>query len=51
MFGAAGHDAGALAEEIGPAPAAGFFSAGEIGPVGMRSFVHGFSTSVALFGA
>jgi small ligand-binding sensory domain FIST len=51
MFGAADHDAGALAEEIGPAPAAGFFSAGEIGPVGMRSFVHGFSTSVALFGA
>jgi small ligand-binding sensory domain FIST len=50
MFGSAGHDAGALAEEIGPAPAAGFFSAGEIGPVGGRSFVHGFSTSVALFG-
>jgi small ligand-binding sensory domain FIST len=51
MFGAAGHDAGALAHEIGPAPAAGFFCAGEIGPVGSRSFVHGFSTSVALFGA
>src|SRR4051794_84832 len=51
MFGTAGHDAGALAEEIGPAPAAGFFCAGEIGPVGQRSFVHGFSTSVALFAA
>jgi small ligand-binding sensory domain FIST len=51
MFGSAGHDAGALAREIGPAPAAGFFCAGEIGPVGARSFVHGFSTSVALFGA
>jgi small ligand-binding sensory domain FIST len=50
MFGTAGHDAGALAEEIGPAPAAGFFCAGEIGPVGARSFIHGFSTSVALFG-
>jgi small ligand-binding sensory domain FIST len=49
MFGSAGHDADALAREIGPAPAAGFFSAGEIGPVGERSFVHGFSTSVALF--
>jgi small ligand-binding sensory domain FIST len=48
MFGSAGHDAGALAREIGPAPAAGFFCAGEIGPVGERSFVHGFSTSVAL---
>lgn len=51
MFGVAGHDAGALEHEIGPAPAAGFFCAGEIGPVGRRSFIHGFSTSVALFGA
>jgi len=51
MFGTAGHDADALAREIGPAPAAGFFCAGEIGPVGARSFVHGFSTSVALFAA
>jgi small ligand-binding sensory domain FIST len=51
MFGSAGHDADALAREIGPAPAAGFFCAGEIGPVGARSFVHGFSTSVALFSA
>jgi small ligand-binding sensory domain FIST len=51
MFGSAGHDAGALADEIGGAPAAGFFCAGEIGPVGRRSFVHGFSTSVALFAA
>ncbi|HEX4732817.1 MAG TPA: FIST C-terminal domain-containing protein [Thermoleophilaceae bacterium] len=51
MFGSAGHDAGALAREIGPAPAAGFFCAGEIGPVGARSFVHGFSTSVAVFAA
>jgi small ligand-binding sensory domain FIST len=49
MFGTAGHDAGALEHQIGPAPAAGFFCAGEIGPVGRRSFVHGFSTSVALF--
>lgn len=50
MFGSAGHDAGALESEIGPAPAAGFFCAGEIGPVGPRSFIHGFSTTVALFG-
>jgi len=51
MFGTPGHDAGALARQIGQAPAAGFFCAGEIGPVGRRSFVHGFSTSVALFAA
>jgi small ligand-binding sensory domain FIST len=30
-------------------PAAGFFAAGEIGPVGRRNFLHGFTASVALF--
>jgi small ligand-binding sensory domain FIST len=28
---------------------AGMFCAGEIGPVGGRSFVHGFTASVVLF--
>jgi small ligand-binding sensory domain FIST len=50
MFGVPGHDAGALERALGPAPAAGFFCAGEIGPVGPRSFVHGFTATVALFG-
>ncbi len=30
-------------------PAAGFFALGEIGPVGTRNFLHGFTASVALF--
>jgi small ligand-binding sensory domain FIST len=30
-------------------PAAGFFAMGEIGPVGRRNFLHGFTASVALF--
>jgi small ligand-binding sensory domain FIST len=30
-------------------PAAGFFAMGEIGPVGGRNFLHGFTASVALF--
>ena len=51
MFGSPDHDAHALEEAFAGAPAAGFFCAGEIGPVGNRSFVHGFSTSVAIFGA
>lgn len=34
-----------------PIPAAGFFAAGEIGPVGGRNFLHGFTASVALFQA
>ena len=28
---------------------AGFFAAGELGPVGGRNFVHGFTASMALF--
>ena len=38
-----------LARELGGAPTAGFFAAGEIGPVGGESFLHGFTASVAVF--
>jgi small ligand-binding sensory domain FIST len=51
MFGIEDHDAGALTEELGGAPSAGFFAAGEIGPVGGASFLHAFTATVALFGA
>ncbi len=50
MFGACDHDARAVQQELGGAPAAGFFAAGEIGPVGGRSFLHGFTATVAVFG-
>lgn len=49
MFGPCDHDAQAVEEELGGAPAAGFFAAGEIGPVGGRSFLHGFTATVAVF--
>ena len=49
MFGIPDHDAGVLAEAFGGAPAAGFFAAGEIGPIGGESFVHGFTATVAVF--
>ena len=49
MFGARDHDARAVERELGGAPAAGFFAAGEIGPVGGRSFLHGFTATVAVF--
>jgi small ligand-binding sensory domain FIST len=52
MFGRAGwanHDAAAIDRELGGAPTAGFFAAGEIGPVGGRSFLHGFTATVAVF--
>lgn len=49
MFGQPHHDAGALDRVFHGAPAAGFFCAGEIGPVGDRNFVHGFTATLALF--
>ena len=49
MFDVPDHDASALAGALRGAPAAGFFCAGEIGPVGDRSFVHGFTATLAVF--
>ena len=49
MFGHAHHDASALDHVLGGAPVAGFFAAGEIGPVGGEYFVHGFTATIALF--
>jgi small ligand-binding sensory domain FIST len=49
MFGPCNHDAQTIEQELGGAPAAGFFAAGEIGPVGVRSFLHGFTATVAVF--
>jgi small ligand-binding sensory domain FIST len=49
MFGACDHDATMVERELGGTPAAGFFAAGEIGPVGGRSFLHAFTATVAVF--
>lgn len=49
MFGSPDHDASAIDEAFGGAPAGGFFCAGEIGPVGNRNFVHGFTATIAVF--
>ena len=49
MFGVPGHDAEAVASELGGVPAAGFFAAGEIGPVGGEYFMHSFTATVAVF--
>jgi small ligand-binding sensory domain FIST len=50
MFEVPDHDAGALQDALGT-PAAGFFCAGEIGPVGGRNFLHGFTATMAVFPA
>ena len=49
LFGVDHHDAHAIQKHLGPQmPLAGFFANGEIGPVGKRSFLHGFTASIAL---
>ena len=49
LFSVADHDAGLVENLLGPIPLAGAFCAGEIGPVGGRNFLHGFTASLALF--
>src|SRR6185503_6582334 len=49
LFGVADHDAGLVSETFAGAPSAGFFAAGEIGPVGGSPFLHGFTATVAVF--
>ena len=49
LFGRPHHDIGAVQERLGPIPTAGFFAQGEIGPVGGRNFLHGYTASVVIF--
>jgi small ligand-binding sensory domain FIST len=50
MFQVPDHDASTIEDALG-VPAGGFFCAGEIGPVGGRNFLHGFTATMALFPA
>jgi len=50
MFDVPDHDATTIEDTLG-APAGGFFCAGEIGPVGGRNFLHGFTATMAVFPA
>jgi small ligand-binding sensory domain FIST len=49
LFGAPDHDAGLVQKHLGPFGLAGFFCNGEIGPVGGKNYLHGFTASLALF--
>jgi small ligand-binding sensory domain FIST len=44
------HDAGLVHAYLGDIPLAGFFAAGELGPIGGKNFMHEFTASLALFG-
>jgi small ligand-binding sensory domain FIST len=49
LFSSPDHDARAVAELLGDDAVAGFFCAGEIGPVGGKPFLHGFTATLAVF--
>lgn len=50
LFPVPHHDARLVRNEMDDVPLAGFFAMGEIGPVGGRNFMHGFTASVVVFG-
>ncbi|HEB60654.1 MAG TPA: hypothetical protein ENJ06_02415, partial [Phycisphaeraceae bacterium] len=49
LFDQPHHDVLAVKQALGDIPLAGFFAAGEIGPIGNRSFLHGHTASLVLF--
>jgi small ligand-binding sensory domain FIST len=49
LFPEADHDAGLVSQVAGRIPLAGFFCAGELGPIGGKNFLHGFTASIAAF--
>jgi small ligand-binding sensory domain FIST len=51
LFDGPHHDASSVSHAFGDLPLAGFFAQGEIGPIGGRNFLHGFTASIALFEA
>ena len=51
MFADSDHDVARRRDVLGARGVAGFFAAGEIGPVGGRNHVHGFTASMLAFGS
>jgi small ligand-binding sensory domain FIST len=51
LFGSPEHDVLAVRRTLAPEAAGGFFAAGEIGPVGGRNHVHGYTASILVFGS
>ena len=49
LFGYAHHDAAMIQRRLGPLGLSGFFCNGEIGPIGEKNFLHGYTASLALF--
>ena len=48
LFGPVHHDARQVQQAFGPMGLAGFFGNGELGPIGGKNFLHGYTASLAL---
>jgi len=51
LYGVTDHDSNMISANLGRMPIGGFFCNGEIGPVGGQSFLHGYTSSIAVFRA
>lgn len=49
LFSEPHHDATAIKNAAGAIPLTGLFAAGELGPIGGKNYMHGFTASIALF--
>lgn len=49
LYGEAGHDSRLVQQRFGTIALGGFFCNGEIGPVGDRTFLHGYTSAIGLF--
>ena len=49
FYGHPHHDVHLIQGIKGPLPLTGFFANGEIGPVGQKNYVHGYTSSLVIF--
>ena len=49
LFPEPNHDAGSIQQVLGRIPLAGLFAQGELGPVGGKNYMHGYTASIACF--
>lgn len=49
LYGEPDHDSTVFKSIVGDIPLGGFFCNGEIGPVGGRTYLHGYTSSIAVF--
>ncbi len=48
LYGKADHDVKMIQAMKGPLPLTGFFASGEIGPVGTKNYIHGYTSSLVI---